>query len=325
MKDRWKKRWLLLTVPVVGLVLFTPAVTAYITSVKAGEAEPVFQRDPLRQWIEEEADKRDEPPRDARLDSIWKAVPGYTGIKVDREATYRLAKKRNEKRPSHWIVEEIPPRKSLFDLGVHPIYRGNEHKPMAALMINVAWGTEHLPSMLKILKREGVKATFFLDGSWLKKHPQAARQLLQQGHELGNHAYSHPLMSQMGSPAIQKEIQKTEELIHRLGVRSKYFAPPAGDYDQQVVEVAHQLEMKTVLWTVDTVDWRKSSSPTWMVERVKKGIDNGALILMHPTDRTVVALPKIVRTIKEKGLKLGTVDEVLSSERVEHVESVPGF
>ncbi|PTM58954.1 polysaccharide deacetylase family protein [Desmospora activa] len=325
MENRLKMRWLLLAVPVVGLILFIPSVSAYVSAVKAGEAEPVFQQDQLRQWIEEEADRRDEPPRDARLDSIWKAIPDYEGITIDREATYQLAKKRGEKRPSHWIVKTVPSKVSLSDLGAQPIYRGNEQKPMAALMINVAWGTEHLPTMLEILQRERVKATFFLDGSWLKKHPKEALQLLEQGHQLGNHAYSHPLMSGMEAFKIKREIEKTEALIRDLGVRSQFFAPPAGDYDQQVVTIAHQLGMKTVLWTVDTVDWKKSSSPGWMVDRVKKGIGNGSLVLMHPTDRTVIALPKIISTIKEKGLKLGTVDEVLSSKRVEHVESVPGF
>ncbi|MDR6224223.1 polysaccharide deacetylase family protein [Desmospora profundinema] len=325
MKHGWRKRWLLLAVPVIGLILYMPSVTAYVTSVKNGASEPVFQQDVLRQWIEKEADKRDEPPRDARLDTTWKAIPGYAGLKMDREATYRLAKKRGEERPTHWIVKEIQPKVSLSDLGVHPIYRGNEYKPMAALMINVAWGTEHLPAMLEILEREGVKATFFLDGSWLDKHPAEARRLLEKGHDVGNHAYSHPLMSKLGAPAIRQEIEKTEKRIRALGVHSRYFAPPAGDFNAQVVNEAHRLGMKTVLWTVDTVDWKPSSSSEWMVDRIRRGIGNGSLVLMHPTDRTVVALPKIISTIKEKGLKLGTVGQVLSSKRVEQVEPVPGF
>jgi probable sporulation protein (polysaccharide deacetylase family) len=325
MEGRLKMRWLLLTVPVIGLLLMIPAVTAYVTAVKAGNAEPVFQQDGLWQWIEKESDQRDEPPYDARLDSIWKAIPGYAGLKVDREATYRLAKERGESRPSHWIVKELPPRVLLSDLGPQPIYRGNEHKPMAALMVNVAWGTEHLPALLNVLEHEGVTATFFLDGSWLDKHPEVARKLSAKGHELGNHAYSHPLMSRLGPAAIRKEIKKTEARLQQIGVRSRYFAPPAGDFNQQVVDEAYRLGMKTVLWTVDTVDWKPSSSPEWMVQRVQKEIGNGSLVLMHPTDRTVVALPQMIRAIKDKGLKLGTVDEVLSWKRMERVELPTGF
>ena len=70
----------------------------------------------------------------------------------------------------------------------------------------------------------------------------------------------------------------------------------------------------------DTVDWRKDSTPEKMVGRIEKGIAPGSLILTHPTDRTLQALPQMIRIIKGKGIKMGTVEEVLSSERMEKIE-----
>lgn len=328
MKGRLQKRWVLLALPLIWLAVCSPSVTAYVTSVKKGTAEPVFKQredEKLREVIEKGSRARLDPPVDARIDRIWRAIPGYNGLEVDKEATYRFAVKGGRRKPVSWIYREIPVKVSLDQLPAEPIYRGNEKKPMAALMINVAWGTEHLPRMLDILEKEGVAATFFLDGSWLNKHPGEAKRLLDKGHELGNHGYSHPLMSRISRERIRSEIEKTEALIRRLGIKSAYFAPPAGDFNRVVLEEARRMGMKTVLWTVDTVDWRKTSSPEWMTQRIRKGIGKGSLILMHPTERTVQALPQIIRVIKEKGLRLGTVNEVLSPKRVEVVEPVPSF
>ncbi len=317
--------WLLVVFPLLLAVIQSPAVTAYIATVKEG-ALPVYARGDLRSKIEAEAKRLHEPPVDARIDRVWKAIPGYDGLAVDVEETYRLAKKQKSGSPIPWVYKVVPARVSLDDLPPQPIYRGNERKPMVALMVNVSWGTEHLPGMLQVLRSERVPATFFLDGSWLKKHPEEARALLKEGHEIGNHGYSHPQMSKLSSARIREEISRTEQVIENtLGLRSKWFAPPAGDFNQTVVEEASRLGMKTVLWTVDTVDWRKSSTPQLMVERVRRGVTGGSLILMHPTDRTVKALPEIIRVIQEKGLRLGTVSEVLSPQRLEPVEPMVSF
>ncbi len=313
--------WLLPTIFFLSWTMFeSPAVTAYLESIKKND-QNVIAREDLLTHIKEEAKRRYEPPIDARVDRVWKAIPGYNGRAVDIEATYQAAKKRGANKSIPWIYKEVPAKVSLGELGPHPVYRGNEKKPMAGLMINVAWGTEYLPAMLGILKRENVYATFFLDGSWVEKNPEMARQLLESGHEIGNHAYSHPKMSRLSRAQIREEITKTEAAIQKLApVRSRFFAPPSGDYNQAVVEEADRLGMRTVLWTADTVDWKKTMMPTDMIARIHPELSNGTLILMHPTDRTVKALPEIIRLIKQKGLKAGKVSEVLSSNRVESVE-----
>lgn len=309
---------------VVLLLLFlvdTPLIRAYVVAVKQGEDIPAWsfvdEADLLYKKVKAEAPKHAIPPIDARVDRVWKLVPGLNGREVDIEATVRLTRKQKRNDPIHWVYRQVKPKVSMDELGAHPIYRGNEQKQAVALMVNVAWGTEHVPPMLEILRQERVKATFFLDGSWLKKNPDMARRIVKEGHEIGNHAYSHPLMSRLSEPRIREEISKTNRLIEEtLGVKSRWFGPPAGDFDQRVVSIAASLQMKTVLWTVDTVDWRKSVSPAMMVEKVKTAMGSGQLLLTHPTDRTVKALPQILRTMKEKGYRWEPVGRVLSSERL---------
>jgi probable sporulation protein (polysaccharide deacetylase family) len=317
---------LFLSVCFIVLLVQLPTIEAYVTAVKSGAEVSVissgFKTDsPIVEKIKKEAPKHQIAPIDARLDPVWKAIPGLNGRKVDLEATIESTLKQKDKHRIHWVYQEIPPKIQLEDLGQAPVYRGNEKKPAAALMVNVAWGTEYIPEMLKIFKQEKVKATFFLDGSWLKKNPEMARQLVKEGHEVGNHAYSHPLMSRIGTGQIEAEIGKTESLIQEtLQVKSRWFAPPAGDFDNRVLKIAEQFQMKTILWTLDTVDWKKSVSPEMMVNKVEKGIAPGTLLLTHPTDRTVKALPGMIRAGKNKGLEWMTVSEMLSSKRVDSIE-----
>ncbi|WP_044642699.1 polysaccharide deacetylase family protein [Risungbinella massiliensis] len=303
------------------LLLQFPPLDVFIESVKKQQELSVsLFLDPNEQILEQiksESEKRKKAPVDARVDRVWKAIPGYNGREVDVEATYKATLSNPQKKLT-WRYREIAPKMNLKDLGAYPIYRGFEEKKAASIMINVAWGTEFLPKMLDILDQEQVKATFFLDGSWLKKNPDMAKQLVVRGHEIGNHAYSHPLMSQISQERIESEIGKTKQLIKEtLQLENIWFAPPAGDFNQTVVDNAWKQGMHTVLWTLDTVDWRKSTTPESMVQKISSKLEPGSLILMHPTDRSVVALPQIIQEIKKKGLKPMPVGELLSPNRVD--------
>lgn len=321
---------------IMAVIVRSPWLTAYVEEAKQPPIQPAFgtssalEQPPnaqkLKRRVKEAAKKHSQPARDARIDSVWRAIPGYNGLIVDEQRTLQLALKRGARKPLQLVYEEIPPRVQLHDLPPHPIYRGNEYKPMVGLMINVAWGTEHLEPMLHILEQENVRATFFLDGSWLAAHPNEGRRLVEKGHEIGNHAYHHPQMSRLTAQKARQEIEETERLIaDTLGVESTYFAPPSGDFNDNVIRVAAELGLHTVLWTADTIDWRPTSSPQMMVQRVSKQLGNGTLILMHPTDRTVEALPEIIRVIKDQELKPGTVADVLSPERIPPIEPILPF
>ncbi|AIQ75033.1 polysaccharide deacetylase family protein [Paenibacillus odorifer] len=269
----------------------------------------------LRTRIETAAAKLNAPPVNAVVDRVWKAIPGYNGLEIDVESTYRNALLA-PKEPIKFVYRQIEPQISLNQLGAEPIYRGNPAKPMVSLMINVAWGNEYIVPMLDVLDEENVKVTFFLDGSWLSKNPELAKEMLKRGHEMENHAYTHPNMSTLSRARATVEIEKTQKLLKEsLGVTNKWFAPPSGDFDQETVEIASSLGLKTVLWTVDTVDWR-NPSPESVVAKITSKAEPGTLVLMHPTASSSKALRAMIRGIKAKGLQLGTVTQTLSAERL---------
>lgn len=254
-------------------------------------------------------------PIDAVNDRVWKSIPGYNGLEVDVKASYE-AMQASGFDTNKVVFRQIAPKIHLKDLEPQPIFRGNPHKPMAAFLINVAWGNDFIPKMLQSLNKHGVKATFFFDGSWLKKNPELAASIAAEGHELGNHAYSHPDLQKRTGAETLEELKKTNEVIEEtLGVKPEWFAPPSGSFNQTTVEVARRLGMYTILWTVDTVDWKKPSTEE-MVQRVVSKVENGSMILMHPTEPSSEGLETMITRINSKGYRLGTVGELMSEERI---------
>lgn len=299
---------------------------AYVQAVKGHEpatanAFRTGKNSDLLEWIQSEAAKRRIEPKNAVVDRVWKAIPGYNGREVDIEATYAQAQAIGAKPGSAddfpWVYKELSPRIGLDDLPKMPIYRGNPNKPMVGLMINVAWGNEHLKPILETLKKEKVSATFFFDGSWLSKNAELAQEIVQLGHEASNHAYTHPNMSSLGLARQRQEIERTEALLKtKLGVTNRWFAPPSGDFNQQTVQAASDYGLKTVLWTLDTVDWRNPPASS-VISKVSARVQAGTLILMHPTQTTEDSLDEIIRIIRSKGLVPGTVSETLSEGRID--------
>ncbi|MCZ8520004.1 MULTISPECIES: polysaccharide deacetylase family protein [Paenibacillus] len=304
--------------PAAGKAPAMEAVEAAVRLVTGEEQEE--GKSEIRRQIQAEADKRRVAPVNARLDPVWKAIPGYNGLEVDVEATFKLAQQGGGE-PLKLIYKEVPPAIGLDQLGPQPVYKGNPNKKMAGMMINVAWGDEFLEPMLATLRQEGVHATFFFDGMWLKKNAETARRILAEGHEAGNHAYSHKDMSKLDRMGNLTEISKTEALLTgEVGIRNRLFAPPSGDYSQTTVQVAHELKLRTILWTLDTIDWKKPS-PASIVDKVRTRVEPGTLILMHPTASSSGALKGMIQAIRSKGLTLGTVSEVISPDRLPEVES----
>lgn len=302
-----------------------PYTTNYIEGINKDSKAVATFNDPLFVQLEQYADQNKQPAINAIVDKVWKAIPGINGLEVDIEASYEKMRKDGEFRERKVVYKQISPDLHLEDLPPSPIYRGNPEKDMVTLLVNVAWGNEYLPSMLKILNAHNVKTTFFLDGSWTKKNPTLAKMIVDEGHEIGNHAYSHPDMKKLSNARIREEISKTNQVISAtVDANPKWFAPPSGSFRQDVVEIAKDIDMYTVLWTVDTVDWR-SPEPSAMAQKVLRKIEPGAMILMHPTASSTGGLEELISGIKAKGYQINTVTKLLSEERIVGGESPEAY
>lgn len=301
------------------VVLFYICIVFFLLIVsKLGESLhlPAFQtKDTLLEEIKANVEKYEEPPQDAYIDRVWKKTPGRNGLQVRVDESYKAMKKKGKFDPELLQFKEISPKISLKDLPAAPIYRGHPEKEMVAFLINVSWGTEHVPTILKTLKEKDVRATFFLEGKWAKENKEYVRMIQEQGHLIGNHAYNHPDMATLSKDEIQKQIEDTNTIIEAITKeRPLYFAPPSGSFNNLVVQYAHEANMETILWTVDTIDW-KNPSVSVMINRVMKNLHPGAMILMHPTTPVAQGLEQLIEQIKEEGYRIDTVERLLDESR----------
>lgn len=316
-----KRKFLFLNVLYIAVIVLTLEIITYTPSdmkipTSSDSITTSFENEILLEKIQSFAHQNTVEPIDATLDRIWKAIPGYNGLEVDIEESYLNMSPRDSFDENLLAYKEIPPKVHLEDLAPSPIYKGNPEKPMVTLLINVAWGNEFIPTILETLKKQEVQATFFFDGSWVKKNPDLAKTVHKAGHEIGNHAYSHPDLKNFSTSQTMNELTKTNDIIEEtIGTKPLWFAPPSGSFNQETVNIARELEMMTILWTVDTVDWKKPETSA-MVTRVVNEVDNGSMILMHPTKPVAEGLEQMITTIKEKGYQLGTVSEMMSEDRV---------
>lgn len=321
MNNKWKQIVAVSAIAGISwLLVQNPYTKHYLILLKEKASYTAAQKDSLYSEIESKAKKYEAPPQDARIDPVWKTVPGYNGVKVDLEATYQIMKKSGEFDEKKLIYKQVSPKKHLSDLEPAPIYRAHPDKPVVSLLVNVAWGNEYLQDMLSTLKQNDVKATFFLEGRWAKNNPDLVKMIEEGGHEIGNHSYSHPNMKTLSAEASKIELEKTNEIIEAVTkkkVKTRWFAPPSGSYRDESVKIAASMGMGTIMWSVDTIDWQKPS-PETLTTRVLSKIHPGAFVLMHPTDSTAKSLETLIKEIRKKNLHFTTVSEAVEETRIVH-------
>ncbi|WP_028962923.1 polysaccharide deacetylase family protein [Sulfobacillus thermosulfidooxidans] len=193
-----------------------------------------------------------------------------------------------------------------------PVYRVITSERAMALTINVVWGTEYVPKLLDVLMHYHVKATFMVGGVWAKNHPQLVQEMVRDGMQVGNHGWAHGHPANMSVAENLTDIAKTNNAVkHAANVVPTVYAPPYGELGTTVLTAAAELHMPVIMWTIDTIDWRPSSDVPYMVNKVLQKAQPGAIVLMHPTNRTVEALGQIIHGLQSQGYHLVTISALL--------------
>ena len=185
-------------------------------------------------------------------------------------------------------------------------------KQVVAIAVNVVWGTEYVPPIVQALKTKGDKATFFLGGTWAEGNPALARQIRQSGMEIGSHGDRHRHVGSLGVAENELEISRAAERIQAAtGVKPTLYGPAYGELSPAVHIAAQRQVVRVVMWLIDTIDCRKSHTPDVIQGRVLRRLAPGAIILMHPTDRTAAALPGLLAELHRRGYRVVGVQELL--------------
>lgn len=169
--------------------------------------------------------------------------------------------------------------------------------------------------ILDVLKKHNVKATFFLTGSWADKFPSYAKRMADEGHDIGNHTYSHPDAVKTNSNVFVQDIIKAEEAIRKAtGVTPRpYFRFPFGSYNADALKAVGGAGYPySIQWTIDTIDWQQPAVEV-IVSRIQSGASNGDIILMHIGGiNTPEAVDRVIPILKSMGYNLVTLTELLN-------------
>ncbi len=167
--------------------------------------------------------------------------------------------------------------------------------------------------ILDTLKKYDVKATFFLVGIQVEKFPELANRIAKEGHEIGNHSYSHKYLTQVDTSTWKDQVDRCTSLIKATtGVTPKLFRPPYNKYNDDIQTYVNNAGMTLVQYDVDPSDWKKISSAT-VKQRILTNAEPGAIILMHDlSSATRGALGEIVESLRAEGYTFVTVGEMVA-------------
>lgn len=193
-----------------------------------------------------------------------------------------------------------------------PIYGVETDKKEIAITFDAAYGSDETVKIINILKEKNVTATFFLVGFWVDKYPDLVKTLDSSGIEIGTHSNTHPYMSKLSASQMQAELQTSVDKIKNItGKDVTLFRPPYGDYNDTLVTVAENMNIKPIQWSVDSLDW-KGLNTSQMMARITPNVENGSIILFHNnSDHIVEALPVIIDTLTEQGYTLVHVSDLI--------------
>jgi peptidoglycan/xylan/chitin deacetylase (PgdA/CDA1 family) len=172
------------------------------------------------------------------------------------------------------------------------------------------------PRLLDILKEKGVKATFFVIGQNVAHSPDIVARASSEGHEIGSHSWSHPVLTKLSDDKVHEELQKTSEaILSATGKKPTLLRPPYGAINPHLSRMIEGQEGLTiVLWSVDPLDW-KSPGSSVLAERLIAGSKPGAITLSHDIKPgTIEAIPHVIDALKAKGYQFVTVSELIALE-----------
>lgn len=179
---------------------------------------------------------------------------------------------------------------------------------------------QYTPLILDVLKRYDVKASFFIHGKRAKRLKDLVRRIGLEGHYIGCHTYTHPNLTAITLEEVRREIEYSSEVLCNLiGKKPKIIRPPYGELNGSVVETIAKMDMKIMVWSINTFDWLEKK-PDNIIRNVLDYVRPGDVVLMHSYMNkrpTLEALPIIIETLREQGYQFLSVDEMIGAQGYE--------
>ena len=192
-----------------------------------------------------------------------------------------------------------------------------QKKKVIYLTFDAGYENGNTPAILEALKKHQVPATFFVVGNFVSDNPDLIRQMVAEGHTVGNHTFSHPDMSKISSmDAFTQELQGLEKLYEEITgtPMTKFYRPPQGIYSTSNLSMAKELGYHTFFWSLAYVDWYQDKQPSReeAFDKLLKRIHPGAIVLLHNTSSTNAAiLDELLTKWEEMGYHFDSLQHLI--------------
>jgi peptidoglycan/xylan/chitin deacetylase (PgdA/CDA1 family) len=232
------------------------------------------------------------------------------------------------------IAARTPEKNNRNILAESPITFSSVHVdgPYIAMTFDDGPSATLTPKLLDILAAHRIKATFFVIGENVAEHPEIVARAAREGHEIGNHSWSHPNFGKMSDDGVRSQLQRTDDAIKSaIGSRPTLLRPPYGSITAREKRWIHdQFGYEIILWDVDPYDWKRPG-PSVVRNRILKETRPGSIVLSHDIHPgTIEAMPSTFDALEAKGFKFVTISELIrmgvpqsSQAPAETRESIP--
>jgi peptidoglycan/xylan/chitin deacetylase (PgdA/CDA1 family) len=193
----------------------------------------------------------------------------------------------------------------------------NVDGPYIAMTFDDGPHATNTPKLLEMAAKRHIKLTFFVLGECIEQNPDVLRREVAEGHEIGNHSWSHPNLAKLSDEGVRTQLQRTEDMmVKTAGIKPKLMRPPYGELTKrQRILVNHEFGYKVILWDVDPLDWKRPGSDV-VAQRIIAGARPGSIILSHDIHPpTIAAMPQVFDALLAKGFKFVTVSELLAMDK----------
>ena len=202
------------------------------------------------------------------------------------------------------------------DAALYQSYFDKKYQKVVALTFDDGPNPATTPQVLETLAKYDIKATFFVLGKNVSGNEDLVKRIKSEGHVVGNHSWSHPILSQLSLDEAKKQITDTEDVLTKvLGSSSKLMRPPYGAITD---DIRNSLDLSFIMWDVDSLDWKSKNEASILTE-IQHQVANGSIVLMHDIHSpTVNALPRVIEYLKNQGYTFVTIPEMLNTRLKAH-------
>ena len=190
---------------------------------------------------------------------------------------------------------------------------GSKEKKNIYLTFDEGYEAGYTPKILETLKNNNVKATFFITAHFVNTQPDLVKQIIEEGHIVGNHTVNHKSMPSLSDKEIRKEVMELHSAIYqKFGYDMKYIRPPKGEFSEKSIESTNSLGYKTVMWSFAYEDWNENKQPSEekAKEIILKNVHNGEIMLLHGNSKTNTdILDSVIKEIQKLGYEFKSLDE----------------